>query len=163
VITVTDKPILEILRVLRFLQGIAEEELVRIASVAQVQGIPAGTALFRQGETLPYIFVVVEGSVALELRVPGRGATRIHTIGPGELIGWSPLLSELPMTATARALLPTRVVAINAAQVLALCHHDPQFGFTLMQRTAQALATRLDATRLQLLDVYRHEMPAVVD
>jgi CRP-like cAMP-binding protein len=65
------------------------------------------------------------------------------------------------MTATARALAPTRLVALDASQVLALCHHDPAFGFTLMRRTAQALAARLSATRLQLLDVYRQELPVV--
>jgi len=151
----------EVLRPLRFLEGISEDELRRIASVAQLAEYPAGRTLFREGEMLACIFLVVDGSVALELPVPGHGYKRIHTVGCGELLGWSPLLSQLPMTATARALAPTRLIALNAGQMLALCHHDPRFGFTFMRRTALALAKRLDATRLQLLDGYRHELPVV--
>jgi CRP-like cAMP-binding protein len=158
----SESTLLEILRHLRFLEGVSDDEIKQIASVAQLKEYSAGSTLFRAGEWLPCIFLVVEGSVGLELPVPGQGTKRIHTVGRGELLGWSPLLTQLPMSATARALMPTDVVAIDAGQILALCHHDPRFGFAFMRRTAQALAKRLDATRLQLLDVYRHELPAAV-
>lgn len=114
-----------------------------------------------KGDRLSRIFLVLEGNVALEVGVPGQGARRIHTIGAGELLGWSPVLEQGPMTATGRALAPTQVVAIDAFQVLALCHRDSAFGFAFMRRTAGALAQRLNATRLQLLDVYRHDLPVV--
>jgi CRP-like cAMP-binding protein len=159
----TETTLLEILRMIRFLEGVTEDELHQIASVAQLAEYPAGRTLFREGEQLSCIFLVVEGSVALELPVPGRGYKRLHTVGAGELLGWSPLLNQLPMTATARSLAPTQVVALDARQILALCHHDPRFGLAFMQRTALALAKRLDATRLQLLDVYRHELPVLAD
>ena len=62
--------------------------------------------------------------------------------------------------ATARAIRPTRVVSINGNQLMALCEHNPRFGFEFMRRVVAALARRLNATRLQLLDVYSHELPA---
>jgi CRP-like cAMP-binding protein len=80
-------------------------------------------------------------------------------VGAGELLGWSSLLGQAPMTATSRALTTSRLIALDASQVLALCRFDPKFGFTFMKRTAEALAKRLNATRLQLLDVFRHELP----
>jgi CRP/FNR family transcriptional regulator, cyclic AMP receptor protein len=64
------------------------------------------------------------------------------------------------MTASARALTDVRVVALDARAVLDLCDQDPRFGFQFMRRTAAAIAARLSATRLQLLDVYGHELPA---
>jgi CRP-like cAMP-binding protein len=67
------------------------------------------------------------------------------------------------MTATARALTPTKAISLFAAQVLALCHHNPRFGFLFMRRLAEALAARLNATRLQLLDVYKDELPTIAD
>jgi CRP-like cAMP-binding protein len=152
----------EILSSIRFLEGVSEDDLQQIASVAQLQRYPVDRRLFRAGDRVGCIFLVVEGSVALELPVPGRGAKCVYTVGPGELLGWSPLFHPLPMTASARAVLPTQVVCIDAGQILALCHHDPQFGFAFMHRTALALAKRLEATRLQLLDIYRHELPAAI-
>jgi CRP-like cAMP-binding protein len=157
----SEPTLLEVLHRIRFLDGVADEDLHRIASVARLQNFQPGAVLFRQGDRLTQIFLVAEGNVALEVGVPGHGARRIHTIGAGELLGWSPILDQGPMTATGRALAQTRVVAIDAFQVLALCHQDPNFGFAFMRRTARALAQRLKATRLQLLDVYRAELPVV--
>jgi CRP-like cAMP-binding protein len=156
----SEPTLLEILHRIGFLDGVAEEDLHKIAAVARLATYPAGSVLFREGDRLNHIFLEVEGNVALEVCVASRGCRRICTIGPGELLGWSPILDQGPMTATARALSATQVVVIDAFQVLAMCHQDPNFGFTFMRRTARALAQRLSATRLQLLDVYRSELPA---
>jgi CRP-like cAMP-binding protein len=156
----TEPTLLETLRHIRFLDGITPEQLHQIASVTRLEDYQRGALIFREGERLPHIFLVAEGSVALEICAPGQGCKRIQTIGPGELLGWSPLLGRGPMTATARALAPTRLAVLDATQVVALCQHDASFCFTFMWQMARALASRLDATRLQLLDVYRHELPS---
>jgi CRP-like cAMP-binding protein len=159
----SEPALLEVLRQTRFFNGAPDAELQQIASVARLECYPVGRVLFRAGERLPRSFLVVEGSVALELPVSGRGSRSIHTVGRGELVGWSPLLNQEPMTATARTLTTAQVIALDAAQVLALCHHDTQLGFALMRRVALALAQRLNATRLQLLDIYRYELPPAAD
>jgi CRP-like cAMP-binding protein len=153
----------DLLRRTRFFEEATEAELQQIAAVARLEAVSAATVLFREGDRLNRIFLVTEGRVSLELPTPGQGARRVYTVGPGELLGWSPVLSQQPMTATARALTAARVIAIDAGQVLALCHHDSKFGFGFMRRVAAALARRLEATRLQLLDIYRNELPAGAD
>jgi CRP-like cAMP-binding protein len=151
-----------LLRGLEFLSGFSEEDLGALARIAEVVEWPAGAVLFREGQKHPQIYLIVEGSVALEARVAPETTKRLQTVGRGELLGWSPLLDQREMTGTARALGPTRAVAIDGRQLGALCEHDPRLGYRVMRRTAQALARRLSATRLQLLDVYGHELPAFV-
>ena len=151
----SESSLIETLRGIAFLDGATEPDLQRIAGVAQLEQYPIGSTLFRDNESLDCIFFIVAGSVALEIPGPDQAVKRTYTVGPGELLGWSPLLSKLPMTATARSLTLTRVVALNAGKVLALCEQDPRFGYAFMRRTAQALARRLDATRAQLVDQYR--------
>jgi CRP-like cAMP-binding protein len=150
---------LETLRGVHFLHDIDEAHLRPMASVAQLRSLPAKTVLFREGQDHREIYLVLEGSIALEVRVSGRDSKRLQTVGKGELLGWSPLLGQVEMTATARALQPARLIAIDATQLLAICEHDPRFGLEFMRRTAQALSQRLSATRLQLLDVYSDELP----
>jgi CRP-like cAMP-binding protein len=152
--------ILEILRGLRFLHGVGDEVLSTIASVAELRELPAGTVIFREGQSDSHIYLVVSGGVGLEIRLTGKDAKRIQTVGPGELLGWSPILGQITMTATARAVGVTKVVAVDGTQLKTLCEHNPKFGYEFMKRTALALATRLGATRLQLLDVYGQQMPA---
>jgi CRP-like cAMP-binding protein len=148
---------------LRFLHDLPAADLARVSEIAELQEVPGGKAIFREGERLSQVFVVLSGRVSLEIRVPGKGLVQIHTVGSGELLGWSPLLGEGPMTASARTLGPCQLVALDANQLLVLMRHDPVFGMELLRRTASALAQRLSATRLQLLDVFRHELPAVPD
>ena len=150
----------EFLKTLAFLAPATDDELRQLAPAARVEQHPAGTVLFAEGDHLPHVFVVVAGTVALEINGADHRPRRFQTVGPGELLGWSPLLGSGPMTAAARALTDVRAVALDAKAVLALCDQDPKFGFQFMRRTAAAVAARLGATRLQLLDVYKHELPS---
>jgi hypothetical protein len=150
----------EVLKALAFLAPATDDELRPLASAARLAHHPAGTVLFREGDQLACVFIVTEGTVALEINARDHRPRRFQTVGPGELLGWSPLLGGGAMTAAGRALTDVRVVALDAKAVLALCDQDPKFGFQFMRRTAAALAARLSATRLQLLDVYAHELPA---
>jgi CRP-like cAMP-binding protein len=152
----------EVLGGLCFLHDVGDEYLRQIASIAECLEVPAGRTVFREGDATAYIYLVAEGRVALEIQMP-VGAVRIETIGAGELLGWTPVLKAGPMTATARTLTPCRLIVLRAPQVLALFEHSPRLGLEFMRRTALALADRLNATRLQLLDVYRQELPVVSD
>lgn len=155
----TDAVSPEFLGTLAFLAPATPEELRLLAPAARLERHATGTVLFREGESLARVFVVTEGTLGLEVVGKDHRPRRFQTVGPGELLGWSPLLGPGPMTATARAVTEAAVVALDAAAVLALCDSDPRFGFQFMKRTAAAIAARLSATRLQLLDVYRHELP----
>jgi CRP/FNR family cyclic AMP-dependent transcriptional regulator len=150
----------ELLKALAFLVPATEDELRQLVPVTRIAHHPAGTVLFREGDHLSHVFIVTTGTVALEINGRDHRPRRFQTVGPGELLGWSPLLGSGPMTAAARALADVQVVAIDAKAVLDLCDEDPKFGFQFMRRTAAAIAARLSATRLQLLDVYKHELPA---
>jgi CRP/FNR family transcriptional regulator, cyclic AMP receptor protein len=157
----TESTLYNILKQAPFLAGMADGDLHRVAATARLDTYPAGGVLFREGQAFGRIFLVVEGSVALELDVPDHGGRRVHTVRAGELLGWSPILGPTPMTATARALTLTCVVALNGSQILYLCEQDPKFGLTFMRRTAAALADRLQATRVRLVELYGHELPVV--
>jgi CRP-like cAMP-binding protein len=150
----------ETLRGVDALRDFKEEFLEQLAEYMRCEEFPPNTVIFREGDPPSLVYLIDRGTVALEISVPGGGSKRIHTVTAGELLGWTPLLDQAKMTATARTLSPTRACGIDARQVLALCEKNPRLGFELMRRTALALMKRLTATRLQLLDVYRHELPS---
>lgn len=157
----TTAKVVDTLRDSYFLAGMSESELQWIASVARLEKFAPEVVIFQEGEEDAGVFLVVEGTVSLEITVPRHGSRRVQTIGPGELLGWSPLLGVGPMTATARAMTPALLVGLDSSRLLELCRLDPKLGFTLMQQTARALANRLHATRLRFLDVCGHDLPLV--
>jgi CRP/FNR family cyclic AMP-dependent transcriptional regulator len=151
--------LIETLREIRFLHDIGPMHLEQIAKFAQCRDLKEGDVVFRQGDAAQYIYLLVYGNVSLEICAAGSGCQQILTLGPGELLGWSSMLEQLSYTARARALVATRLVEINVVQLLAMCDHDPQFGYELMRQVALALAKRLSATRMQLLNVYGDQLP----
>jgi CRP/FNR family cyclic AMP-dependent transcriptional regulator len=152
---------LETLEKLEFLEGFPPDYLKPLAAVAEVVSVPADEVLFREGEKSPCIYLLISGKVALETWVTGNGQTRIQTVGPGKLLGWTSLLTHGTMTAQATAVKPCQLVAINSMQVMEVCAQNPHFGMEFMRRTAIALYRRLSATRQQLLDVYLDSMPVM--
>ena len=147
------------LRDIEFLDGVEDKLLTQIAEVSRAVDFAAGAVIFREGDPATKLYLVIDGNVSIEICAPGVGCRRILTVGPGELLGWSPVLEQTQLTATARALAPTKAIEISASQLLTLCEHDTRFGYELMRRAAGALAKRLNATRLQLVDVYGSQMP----
>ena len=153
-----DISLVEALRGTEFLRGISDEHLAQIATVSKLEAFPAGHTIFREGALAADTFVIADGTVSLEICGPGTGCRRILTVSPGELLGWSPLLQQARLTATARAMTPATAIRIAAGPAINLCESDPRLGYELMRRTALALSKRLSAARLQLLDVFGPEV-----
>jgi CRP-like cAMP-binding protein len=153
--------LLDVIRNIHFLHDFPDAYLEPLATVASIKECAPGVVVFREGQKESRLYLVVKGAVSLEYCTPGMGCKRLQTVGTGELLGWSPVLGLSDMTATARVLEATRLLVLDARQLVTLCEHNPRFGYEFMRRTALALSQRLSATRLQLLDVYHQELPVV--
>jgi CRP/FNR family cyclic AMP-dependent transcriptional regulator len=125
----------------------------QIAAISRVVEFPPDHLIFRQGEPGSTVYVVVEGAVSLEVKSP-TGFRQTLTVGEGELLGWIPVLRAGDRIASARTLRPTRVVEIHMAQLFPLFETDARLAYDFMRATVFAVAQRLEATRLQLLDLY---------
>jgi CRP-like cAMP-binding protein len=137
-----------------FLRGLSTRHLTQIAECASNVRFPAGDYVFREGEDAGRFYIVTHGRIALEIYGPGRGPIPIATLHAGDALGWSWLFPPYLWHFDARALEACAALAFDAPRLRALCEADRDLGYDLMQRVAQTIAHRLQATRLQLLDVY---------
>ena len=78
----------------------------------------------------------------------------MQTLFSGDEFGWSALLMGRGKYLQARTLERVEVLAFEGADLLAAFEEDTRFGFIFMQRLLGVVAERLQATRLQLLDMY---------
>jgi CRP/FNR family cyclic AMP-dependent transcriptional regulator len=136
--------------------GLSDAHLTLIAGCGANERFAAGAELFREGGRADRFFLIREGSVALELDAPGRGTLVIETLQAGEVVGWSWLFEPYRWQFDARAREPIGVVAFDGACLRGKCEADHELGYQLMRRFAGSITERLQATRLQLLDVYGH-------
>ncbi|MBO0783363.1 MAG: hypothetical protein J2P37_31505 [Ktedonobacteraceae bacterium] len=96
-----------------------------------------------------------EGRVALETFSGERGAITIETIEAGEALGWSWLFPPYRWHFSARVLEPVQAIVLDGERLRIRGEEDCDFGYDLVKRVAHIVIQRLQATRLQLLDLYR--------
>jgi CRP-like cAMP-binding protein len=143
------------LQVIPWFQEIHPEHFEQLSGIARLRMAEAGEELFREGDQEDYLYVVLEGRIALETFLPGRGRIRIYTAEPMDVVGWSSVTPVIRQrTASARAVLPSRLVAFDSLALRQLCEKDHDLGYIVMRRLANVVASRLLVTRLQLLDMF---------
>jgi len=140
-----------------FMKGLRPEQIALIAGCASNRRYDAGEYLAREGAKADEFFILREGQLALEVFAPQIGARRILTVHPGEVAGWSWLVPPYVWKFDARAVATLRVIAIDGKCLRGKCEQDFELGYRLFQRVAQLIEDRLNATRLQLLDLYQKE------
>lgn len=137
-------------------QHLSPANLRALVEVGRWLEYDAGTYLFREGEHNHDVAFLLEGRVDLSMTVPGRGPCRILTLGPGDLVAWSAVVRDGTMSCSARCIEQVELIAISRTDLDAMMEADPRFGYEFMEMMATALAKRLLATRLQLLDLFAH-------
>jgi CRP/FNR family cyclic AMP-dependent transcriptional regulator len=126
-----------------------------IADISTIQSFEDNQEIFHEGDPRDFLYIVLEGRIALEMHIPNRGRLRILTVQSQEVLGWSSV-SEVASrrTVTAHAVSSGKLLAINAAKLRQACEKDPVLGYAVMDHVANVIAGRLLATRLQLLDMF---------
>ena len=137
-----------------FLKDLEPEYLTLLAGCAMNVRFGEGSFLFREGEAADRCFLIREGKLALEIAAPGRGSIIVQTLGAGHVAGFSWLLEPHQWQFDGRAVEPVHAVALDGTCLSGKCADDPRLGFELTQLFARLAIQRLQATRLQLLDVY---------
>ncbi|MCK7527490.1 MAG: cyclic nucleotide-binding domain-containing protein [Ignavibacteriales bacterium] len=117
--------------------------------------VRAGEVLFREGGAEDYLYIVVEGRVALDMFIPHQGKVRIYTAEPWDVFGWSSVIPIVrKRTAGAVAVVEGSVIAIHSEKLRQVCDEDHDLGYVVMRRLANIVASRLLVTRLQMLDMF---------
>ena len=137
-----------------FFEGLSAEHSKFIAGCASMARFNTGELICSAGETAEHFYLVRHGKVALEIIIPGRGKIPIQTVGADEVLGSSWLFPPYRWYFDAQALELTRMLVFDGKCLREKCERDHDLGYELMKRFAQEMEQRLQATRLQLLDVY---------
>ena len=137
-----------------FFEGFAARHLQQIAGHASPVRFAAGTMIFNHAEPATTFHVITHGKATLETYAPERGAVVILTIGSGGVLGWGSLLEPYHWHFDSRAVELTRAIAIDGQFLRAICDEDHEFGYMVMKQLTIIVEQRLQATILQLLDLY---------
>ena len=135
-------------------RALPAEHRERLLKVAREVSIPEGTRLFHEGGHADRFWIIRTGTVELDMRVPGRRAAVIESLGHTALVGGSWLFSPHIWHLVAESSTPVRAFEFDAVAVREMCKEDPAFGESVARWVGEVVAARLQAARTRLLDLY---------
>ena len=142
------------------LDRLPAESLDRLLRLGQTRSFELGAMVLHEERETPFLGVLESGRVALRLRVPELGhRVSILTIEPGEILGWSALVPPYRATVDAIATEPSRILAIDAAELRRELAKDHDLAAELLPIVLEALSARLSASWHQLLDLFATRAP----
>jgi CRP/FNR family transcriptional regulator, cyclic AMP receptor protein len=122
-----------------------------LAQGAEEQVFESEAIILRPGAPACSVYLIEEGKVAVEACNGCSSPSRVQTIGPGEVLGWSWLFAPFTWHLRARALERTRAIRLDGGHLLAECEADHKLGYELMKRVSQIVISRLQSVRKQVI------------
>ncbi len=137
-----------------FLKDLDPKHIDLIVGCASNVRFDANQYIFKEGQEANEFYIIRHGKISLEVYRPNQGPLSIQTIGEGEVLGWSWLLPPYRWHFDARALELTRAIALDGKCLREKCEQDHDLGYEILKRFTHVIMQRLQATRIQLLDLY---------
>jgi CRP-like cAMP-binding protein len=154
--------------------AVPRDKLEAMEQLGDLLEFDAQEIIGRENEPAINLYGVVDGEVELsfmfkdkilkrEIRWEESISTRVETlekpividtVGPGEIFGWSSLVSPERLTATIRCSKPTRVFSLLASELKAMFDQDATLGYLFMERLAEIISLRLKHRTDKLIDTW---------
>lgn len=135
-----------------FFKDLEQKYIDFIVGCASNVRFKEGEIILREEETADKFYLIRSGKVGIFIAKPQT--ITIQTIQKGDILGWSWLIPPYRYRFSARALEDTRAIALDGKCLRGKCEENTDLGYDLLKRLVKVLTQRLEATRIQLLDVY---------
>jgi CRP-like cAMP-binding protein len=133
--------------------GLPESLLKEIAELSKEVSMKNGDFVFREGERADKLHFLLNGSVALRVKLTSRpeSVTVSFVSTPFQSFGWSGVVAPHHYTSSAECDEDSNLLIIPANPFMQLLEKYPEAGFQVMKRIAEIIADRLRNSRQALL------------
>jgi diguanylate cyclase (GGDEF)-like protein len=145
----------EALRELDLFSLLSPKEMERVRLHMKRHSIPAGWALFREGDEGSHMYVVLEGTVAVSVLTEDGDEVEVTRIGDGSFFGEMCILEKDVRSATCRTLEDCELLSMDGDGFSGLMAREPEAAYKIMQRMLQTAANRLQNTGAFLSDMVK--------
>ena len=135
-----------------FTRGLGDAQIATLASMTSQVSFAEGEIVLINGEHSQAFFLVLTGSVSVELCAPNF-VVSVQALGPGQVFGWSALLNEQDTLFQVRARENTTALRLDGERLKAACQADPVLGREILQRALAVVAGRVRATEIRFAEM----------
>jgi CRP-like cAMP-binding protein len=147
------------LRHIKVLACLTDPQLERFLQLVELQNIPAGTVLARQGDPADAMYLLVEGELRVRIQADGREHS-LDNLESGEFFGEISLLDHGLRMANITAIRDSIVIKITAAEFERITNDNPDLATPFLYALARTLACRIRSENKRYRDSMSFIHPA---
>jgi CRP-like cAMP-binding protein len=141
-----DAGFIELLRETAFFSGLARSQLEAVALLCRAESYSQDAPIYALGESAEKLYVLVDGMVRFTIGLGQRRTSAGQVLRRGAVFGWAALVDTAPTRiATALAITPCTVLAINGDQLTIMMDADHTLGYRLMRQLNELITGNLTA------------------
>jgi len=131
------------LQQIHVLRDLPHGMLESISSIASIHLYSADTILFNQNEQLEYFYMVLSGSVMLELVASQDITITLGVVQPGYTFGISTFIPNARSGSTARCAESSELIRLSGTEMTRLFEQEPELGYHFMLRVVRVFRSVL--------------------
>jgi CRP-like cAMP-binding protein len=128
-------------KVLFLLGQLSDEDVEWIGRVGERRRVKAGDVLIREGHQVDWLYVILDGRMAVSV----EGIGDVAVLGVGEVFGEMSFVDTMPPSATVTAAMVGRVLAVDKRILSRRLAEEPMFASRFYRSLAIFLSDRLRA------------------
>ncbi len=113
--------------------GLKEKELKRIYQLAIEKSVRRGDYVFLRGTFGKVLYIVLDGLIKIEQPTERGKVKTLGILGPGECFGEMAIITNLPRSASARALEDTKLLMLKREQFLSHLQTNPEISLRIIE------------------------------
>ncbi|MFN0020723.1 MAG: cyclic nucleotide-binding domain-containing protein [Pirellulaceae bacterium] len=126
--------------------GLTGNEILQLLAASEDLSFNEGETVFQAEDSGRALYLLLEGTVEIDLLVPKLGERVLAKLESGSVFGEMSFFHAAPHAATAKCLTSARIMRLPRAQFDALAAQNPHLALRLTTNAAEILAARLHHT-----------------
>jgi len=143
-------------------EALEDSQLNAILSFSSVESCVEGKIIFQEGEEAVRLYILIQGAIDLSVKTQekiGFLTSKIQT--EGRVFGVPSLLEPYRYNVTAKCLIPSRILSIEAVHLKTQMEEDPRLGMRIMNKLALIYFHRLNELRAGVVHFFKMFAPKV--
>jgi CRP/FNR family transcriptional regulator, cyclic AMP receptor protein len=136
---------IQFLKTVPFFDRLSNRQLKTVSDIMFERTYDTDESVFEEGQPGASLFLILEGKIAIEIWRE-TSTTRLAVLERGAFFGEMALLDETPRSANARALEPTRTLALYRNDLNDLVYRDAKTACQIYRSLAGTIGDRLRLT-----------------
>lgn len=129
-----------------FFADLSLPQLRQVSQLVRIEEYPQAGCIYSLGAPASDLYVLDDGMVRFTIGLGNRQTHAGQILKRGEVFGWAALVEAAPKRiATALAITPCTVLAINGNQLLILMNQDHTLGYRIMTQLNALITGNLTA------------------